>query len=177
MKITVRLPGPRETDQRQTVTLREPATPWPVRFHFVWGTDADTGQQELVNVGFELGETEFERSEGEPTELLEVDPITVQRIASSFAHYREVARNMLIVERDGVEGAIKRLRGPGRKPARLTDDFYRLIAAEYATLREFSRRPGADLAARYSADPGTVSRWLSEARRRNYLDDRKEQEP
>jgi hypothetical protein len=67
------------------------------------------------------------------------------------------------------EGAIKRLRGPGRKPARLTDDFYRLIGADYETHRQAGGHPGKELAAKYNTHPGNVSKWITEAKRRGYV--------
>lgn len=79
-----------------------------------------------------------------------------------------------MLQRDGIEGAVKRLRGPGRKPARLNDDFYRLIGAEYEAHRQAGGHPGKELAAKYHVDPGTVSRWVGEARRRGHLPPKEE---
>jgi hypothetical protein len=168
MEISVTWPGQRATDPRNTVTLREAGTPWPIRFHFLRLGDTEKPDWvELVNVGFEIGER-FEVGQLE-TIPDPVDAVALQRIASSYGSYLEIARQALVLDREGTEGAINRLRGPGRKPARLTDDFYRLIAAEYETHRQAGGHPGKELAAKYSTHPGNVSKWLKEARARGYI--------
>lgn len=101
-----------------------------------------------------------------------VDAVALQRIANSYGTYLEIARHALVLDRVGVAGALKRLRGAGRKPARLTDDFYRLIAADYEAHRQAGGHPGRELAAKHHADPGTVSRWIKAARERGFLEDK-----
>jgi hypothetical protein len=175
VKISVSWPGARATDPRNTVTLVEDGTPWPIRFHFLRLSDTEKPDwTELVNVGFEIGER-FEVGEFE-TVPEPVDALTVQRIANNYGSYLEIARQSLVLDREGTEGAIKRLRGPGRKPARLTDDFYRLIAADYETHRQAGGHPGKELAAKYSTHPGNVSKWLKVARQRGFLAETNEEE-
>ena len=141
----ISLPGRRATDPRLTVTLQEPGTPWPIRFHFLALYDTDTGATEHVNVGFEIGRAEdfTVAGDGEMHEIGErpadIDPIAVQRVGRDYLAYLGIAKNALILEREGVAAAVARLRGPGSKPALLNDDFYRLIADEYRTIAEVSR--------------------------------------
>ncbi len=149
--------------------LRELGTPWPIRFHFLQLIDTETGAQNLVNVGFEIGE-QFEVEPGAESAPLDTEPepidlVTVQRIASNYGAYLEFARHALVLEREGMAGAVKLLRGPGRKPARLTDDFYRLIADDY----EARRRAGEPhlvkaIAEAHHVDISTASRWIKRAR-------------
>jgi hypothetical protein len=174
MQITISMPGIQASDARNTVTLREPATPWPIKFHFLRLGDTDAPDKiQLINVGFEIGEL-FPVEPGAAMTPIDavpstVDPVTVQRIAANYVSYLEVARHALIVEAGGLENAIRRLRGPGKKPARRTDDFYRLIGAEYEAHRRLGLHPGVELAAKYQTDPSAVSRWIKEARRRGYI--------
>ncbi len=175
VKISVTWPGARATDPRNTVTLVEDGTPWPIRFHFLrLGDTENPDWVELVNVGFEIGETQFDAADLE-TLRRPIDAVTLQRIANNFGSYLELARQSLVLDRDGTEGAIKRLRGPGRKPARLTDDFYRLIAADYEAHRQAGGHPGKELAAKYSTHPGNVSKWIKAARQRGFLAGTKEE--
>lgn len=186
MQITITMRNPKAGDARSTVTLREAGTPWPIKFHFLAVPDPKTpGESELVNVGFEIGE-EWTPYMGDPDSAsapaLEtpepLDTITIQRIVANYGLYLQTARNTLIVsEPEGLANAIRRLRGAGKKPARLTDDFYRLIAAEYDAQREAGLSPGKELAAKYQIHPSAVSRWISEARRRGYIDAKKETSP
>lgn len=173
MKIAVRFPGVQTGDPRVTVTLQELGTPWPIRLHFLHAEDEETGEREYLHVGFELGER-FDVEPGTPTVRLEeepepLDPVAVQRIASNYASYLELARHAIVLEREGIDGAIRRLR-PGRKPARLTDDFYRLVAADFRARRESTTAPLKELAAAHHVDVSTASRWVKEARRRGHLE-------
>ena len=158
------------------MTLVEEGTPWPIRFHFLRiGDTARPEWIELVNVGFELGER-FEVERGSAMHEMDsvpepIDAVTVQRIANNYGSYLELARQALVLDREGTEGAINRLRGPGRKPARLTDDFYRLIAAEYEAHLRAGGHPGKELAEKYNTHPGNVSKWIKEARKRGYITD------
>lgn len=178
MRISVRYPGVRTDDLRITVTLQELGTPWPVRFHFLNTADTDTGVREFVHVGFEVGERfEKELATGlEPsgsvtlaTDPEPLDPVAVQRIASNYASYLELARHAIVLEEEGIDGAIRRLR-PGRKPARLTDDFYRLIAEDFRARRDVGGAPVKELAAAHHVDISTASRWVKEARKRGFLE-------
>jgi hypothetical protein len=95
----------------------------------------------------------------------------VNRVVGHYLDYVEIAQRALTVEIGGLGAAIKRLRGPGAKPARLTDDFYRLIASDYRQRSESGvSAPLQSLADAHHADKSTASRWIKEARRRGYLD-------
>jgi hypothetical protein len=174
MEIAIKMPGRQATDARNTVTLREPGTPWPISFYFLRLIDSETGEHELINVGFEIGEP-YEVKAGASAAPIErtpepVDATTLRRIASNYDAYLQIARNALwVAEPEDLENAIRRLRGPGRKPARLNDDFYRLIAADYDAHLKAGGHPGKELAAKYQTDPSAVSRWIKEARRRGYI--------
>jgi hypothetical protein len=173
MEISVRYPGVQARDPRITVTLQERGTPWPIRFHFLSVEDTETGEHEFVHVGFELGE-HFDFEPGTPSvrlteELVPLDPVALQRIASNYTSYLELARHAVVLEQEGMTGALRRLR-PGRKPARLTDDFYRLVAEDFRSRREATSAPLKELAAVQHVDISTASRWVKEARRRGYLE-------
>jgi hypothetical protein len=176
VKISVRYPGVQADDPRITVTLQEVGTPWPIRFHFLNIADDESGQiehREYLHVGFELGE-QFASMPGTPLRPLTeepepLDPIAVQRVASKYVTYLEFARHAIVLDQEGMTGAIRRLR-PGRKPARLTDDFYRLVADDFRARRESTSAPLKELAAAQHVDISTASRWVKEARRRGYLE-------
>lgn len=179
MEVTVKFPGKQATDPRNTITLREPGTPWPIRFHFLRIENSETDTVELVNVGFEIGEIpEVERGVGRT--LLEsepepVDPVTLQRIAGNYGAYLQFARQALVIEGEGMAGAIKLLRGPGRKPARLTDDFYRLIGADHAARRQAGEPHLVKAIAKaHYVTVSAASRWVKEARRRGYITEEEE---
>jgi hypothetical protein len=176
MEIAITYPGVQASDPRNTVTLRERATPWPIRFHFLRMQDTDTGEFELVNVGFEVGER-FEVEPGAFVHVLEpvprpLDMRALQRVTENYTTYFELARRALMLDREGMAGAVELLRGPGKKPARLTDDFYRLIASDY----EARRRSGEAhlikaLAEAHHVTVSAASRWIKEARRRGYIEE------
>ena len=175
MKISVKWPGKRAEDARATVTLEEPGTPWPIRFHFLDVYDDETDSREWVNVGFELGRAFLVPAEipartkvAEET-LLPLDPAAVQRVAVNYAAYLAFARSALIFDQEGM-AETQGLLGRSGKSARLTDDHYRLIAADYETRRAAGQKHivTAIAAARY-VDISTASRWVKEARRRGYL--------
>jgi hypothetical protein len=161
--VSLTIPGPRATDARTAVTLRDvPGTPWPLTFWFLRVID-DDGEQQLVNVGFEMGEKFPIEPGARERELPEVpaaiDPVAVQRIAEAYANWAEYARLAIVVDEEGEANAIRRLRGPGRKPARLDPDFYRLLADEYRAHRS-TGRPGRALAEKYHVNPSQVTRWV-----------------
>jgi hypothetical protein len=173
LKISVRYPGVQARDPRITVTLEESGTPWPIRLHFLDVADEKTGEREYVHVGFELGER-FDFEPGTPSiQLAEepepLDPVALKRIANNYVSYLEFARHAIVLEQEGMTGALRRLR-PGRKPARLTDDFYRLIADDFRARREGTSAPLKELAGAHHVDVSTASRWVKEARRRGYLE-------
>jgi hypothetical protein len=176
MRISLHLPGHAGDDALTTVTLdlEDEGTPWPLQFHFLRLIDDESDDLMLVNVGFSIGAAKWPKEPRTPLEIDEVpepvDSNTVRRIAEKYDDYVELARLQLVIDAAGTENAIRRLRGPGKKPARLTEDFYRLIAAEYIAIRQAGRAPGAELADKYHVDKGTVSRWVSWCRRNGLLE-------
>lgn len=177
MEFKLSFPGQRATDPRNTVELREPGTPWPIRFHFLRVLDDETDEVQLVNVGFEVGERFKVTPDGSGRAALETQPepidvVTLQRIAGSYGAYLQLARHALVLEREGMAGAVKLLRGPGRKPARLSDDFYRLIASDYEARRAAGEAHLVKaLSKAHHVTPGAASRWVKEARRRGYINE------
>jgi hypothetical protein len=149
-------------DPRRVVTLREPGTPWPIRFAFLIVRDQAGEPADYVNFSFALGDDETARA---------IDATTLQRIAASYGAYLEIARGAFVLDLEGLRGAIGRLRGPGRKPARLGDDFYRLIAADYESRKAAGGHPVGEMAKEHFADRTTVWRWVKEARARGYIAD------
>jgi hypothetical protein len=174
-KFNVHFPGKQASDGRTTVEIEEPGTPWPIRFHFVHWDDSETGASGLVNVGFEIGR-EFGVEPGVSRALLEeelepIDPVTLQRIAGNYGAYLQVALSALTIKNEGMTGALRLLRGPGAKPARLTDDFYRLVASDYEARRAAGEPHLVKaLSKAHHVTPGAASRWVKEARRRGYID-------
>lgn len=168
MEVETRFPTHRAADPRVRVTIREPGTPWPIRFYFLQLENAETGEPSTVNVGFEIGE-HFDHADS--VEHLEpLDPVTVVRVTSQYGAYLRAAEASVTLNQLATAEALKTLRGPGRKPARLTDDFYRRVAADFEQRKAAgSSRPVSDLAATQYVDKGTASRWLKEARRRGYI--------
>ena len=172
MELRLRFPGKAGSDPRFTVTITEPGTPWPLAIHFVLIEDDEDGTREWINVGFEIGER-FEAVRGESRTPIDESPVaidarTLQRIAEDYSTYVELARNALVLNQEGVTGALKRLR-PGPKPARLTDDFYRLIAADYEARRRAGEHAVKELAMAQHVDISTASKWIRTARDRGLI--------
>ena len=159
----------RAVDSRTTVVIREQRTPWPVRFHFL-RLEEDDGAVEWRNVGFEIGDRFDDLEDGAAVDPLAMDQVAVERVVSRYHEYLQVAERMIVLDRDGIEGALRLLRGHGVKPAKLTDDFYRLIAADYSQRRRSGvTAPLQRLADAQNVDKSTASRWVKEATRRGYL--------
>ena len=134
MEIGLSFPGARATDMRTTVTIREPGTPWPLQFHFVSVVEDDESLSRR-NVGFEFGSGRIPRdTEGDEAPDL-IDPLTVARIAERYTAYLRIAEEALVLNEGGLDAAIRQVRPPVVKPARLTDDFYRLVLADYEQRR------------------------------------------
>jgi hypothetical protein len=166
VQLSVTFPGKRHTDPRTTVTIREPGTPWPLLFHFLRGE-----KSEVLPVGFEIGERFEPIREGETIEFEPLDPAAVVRVASNYGAYAALAEQAIALNEGGIEEAIKLTRGPGKKPARLTNDFYRLIAADYTQRRKAGTTSLLkDMAESHHADESTVSRWVKRARELGYID-------
>jgi hypothetical protein len=177
MEIGVTYPGVQASDLRSTVTLRERATPWPIRFHFLRIHDIETREfKGVVNVGFEVGDR-FEVAPGAAEHPLEepprpLDMRALQRVTENYSTYLELARRALVLDQDGMAGAVELLRGPGKKPARLTDDFYRLIATDYKARRDSGEAHLVKaLAEAHHVTVSAASRWIKEARRRGYIEE------
>lgn len=173
MQWKIRMPGRMASDPRYSVTLREDGTPWPLVFHFLLIFDDETEAREWVNVGFEIGE-HFESEPGSSRTPIEetpaeIDPLTLQRVATNYSVYVRLARDHLLLNQEGIGAAIKMLRGRGRTRRGLTDDFFRLIAADYEARRQAGGHPVKELAAAHHVDDSTASRWIKEARKRGYV--------
>lgn len=170
--VELHFPGRMTSDLRTSVTLHEAGTPWPLKFHFLRISDNETGEfLELRNVGFEIGD-EYPTEPGasqwhDDPETPPVDPQTVRRIGEAYATWVELARLHLIIDKEGMENAVRKLRGPGQKPGRLTDEFYRLISDEFRA--HDGGHAGKEIAAKYNVHPGTVSKWRKECIRRELL--------
>lgn len=180
---TLRMPGRAGTDPRYAVTMREEGTPWPLVFYFLLVEDDESGITEWINVGFEVGER-WESEPGSGRTMLEtnpepVDAVALQRIAANYALYVRFAREALVLNREGMAGAVEMLRARGRTRRGLTDDFYRLIASEYQSRRMAGGHPIKEMAEAHHADKSTVSRWVKEAKRRDLIsaDQAREREP
>ena len=173
MQVTTRWAGPAATDGRSSVTLREDETPWSITFYFLQVMDDESGEVSNVNVGLEIGDAyPVEPGTGRVSDPVPVDVATVQRIAANYSSYLEIARHALVLDRGGVAALAKMLHGRSRKPARLTPDFYRAIAADYN-----ARRRGGEpylvkaISEAYHVDISTASRWITRARTDGYITD------
>jgi len=127
----------------------------------------DDGTSARRNVGFELGDGPIPRDAEVTDAHAAIDPLTVERITSRYGAYLRIAEESLVINEGGLEAAIRQIRPPGTKPARLNDDFYRLVLADYEQRQESgSTSPMIDLANAYYVDKSTASRWIKEAQRR-----------
>jgi hypothetical protein len=83
----------------------------------------------------------------------------------------QYARACLARREGDIESALSAFREEGKTRRGLSDDFYRVVAEEYAALvAEGEPHPIKALAKLKSADKSTVSRWVSAARARGLLD-------
>ena len=167
MRVSVKFPGGRATDPRNTVTFYDEATPFPLRFHFLRVYDDETGERELRNVGCEFGE----QPENEETALQqpEVTSLALRRVIERYPHWVELARHYLALEEVRGGDLAASLKRP--KPARLDEDWYRMIAAEYRHhVEERDPAPVTAIARSHQVTPSAASRWVKGARERGFLD-------
>jgi hypothetical protein len=166
-KIGIRFPGARadHSDPRAlpAVTIQEDGVPWPLIFRFVHWQE-DDGSAWWGNVAFELGPA-LDRITEETTdsELPEVDPVVLERVAKAYPAYLRIARDALMFDTDAAwKGLATVARGRGRRG--LSDDFLRRVHAEAETWRRRGERAVATrIADAYHVDRTTASRWLKRA--------------
>ncbi len=174
MHLHVRMPGAMTNDPRYSVTLREDGSPWPITFHFLRLTDLETGEITTTNVGFEIGE-QFLRApgvaSGPDTDPTAIDHHAVQWVAKNYLQYLKIAEQSLALQIDGTGALAGALRGRHRKRARLTDDFLRMVAADYRALAGTGEPANKKIAELYNVTPGGASKWIARARERGLLED------
>jgi hypothetical protein len=163
MHVSIRLPGPRATDMRNTVTFQDDSLPQPLSLHYLRIRDDETGGIELRMVGFELGAPP--RPADDALAMHEVTALTLRHIVERFPHWVELGRAHIGAADLNLAGGTKRV-----KPARLDPDWYRMIAAEYTRhLDAGDPAPVTMIANAHGVTVSAASRWVKTARERGYL--------
>lgn len=157
-------------DWRTTVTFEDASLSVPLRIHFAWIRDDETGEQELRLVGVELGDTP--RSEEAAVALPELTALTLRNVTERFPRWLDLARahatpTLESQSRTGeLAASVKRW-----KPGRLNPDFLRMIAGEYRRhVDEGDPAPISTIARSHEVTPSAASRWVKRAREGGYLD-------
>jgi hypothetical protein len=151
---------PTKDDPRVRMEIADDLYPQPVVLWFEsWAEDAPL-------VGFGLGSAH--------TPSAKLRPEDAQRAAANVALYEKWGRAWLAMNRGEVGLAIQLLDEVGRtrrgKPAR----FLRVIAYEYnARVEGGERAPVTAVAKAHNVSKATASRWISAARKRNWITDDK----
>jgi hypothetical protein len=101
------------------------------------------------------------------------DPFEPWRLMPRLPLYLSYARASLAHRENDIHAAMQALRALGSSRRGLGDEFYRLIAQSYeALVAEGEQHPVKALAKMQPVDISTASRWIKEARRRGYLDEK-----
>src|SRR5262245_27153073 len=173
-------PGRAADDPRIVVTFEWGHLTSPIRFYFLRLIDDTDDSVEYVNTGFEIGEhfdydPAFKDQHGHPgrdfpegEEPQAIDAATIRQVTEQYEAHVAHAHARLILDSEGAANARRALLGPSMKPARLTDDFYRLVASQYANHNGTQR----ELAQKFRTTPSNLSKWLKEARRRGYIEEK-----
>jgi hypothetical protein len=103
-----------------------------------------------------------------------LDVVKVAGLARRLPHYLSYARAVIEWNQGDKAQALEALRTEGSTRA-LPDRFYRAIAGEYLELVQADDpHPIKTIAQRRPVDNSRASRWVSEARRRGYIEDERE---
>lgn len=169
MDIQVRSPGANalpDADARYRVTLKDDNIP-ELHFYFMWARHED-GRDEILNVAFEIGlrVTRTEAEEGRDAETL--DAAMVERIGAQYRSYLRLAEQAFLLRVEGLPRAMRELRRR-RVAGRLSDEFYRLVAAEYASRHEAGEPATSNIARAFNVDVSTASRWIKTARQKGMI--------
>jgi hypothetical protein len=102
-----------------------------------------------------------------------LEPKVLRRVMPEAPLYADYARAQIQMNlRDAITAAAA-LRKLGRTRRGLGDDFYRLVAQNYAALvKEGVKHPVTALGDMHHVTTAAASRWIKEARRRGYIDER-----
>ena len=175
MRVSVRKPaagaGRIPTDHRTTVTFTHNGLPLPLRFHFVGVYTVETGERELRHVGVSIGDEALD--EESALALPELPPTMLRRVVERYPHWLELARAHATVYVD-VDGSLADTARAAKrvKPARLDEDWYRMIAAEYRHHTEQREPAPVTLIARsHGVSPSASSRWVTAARKLGFLEE------
>jgi hypothetical protein len=165
--------------------------PWPIIFYFVAVMDDDVGTRlptwkidtkaqtveidpgdvvEWLHVGFEIGKPVKPSDPNVRIGPEEVPPLTaadVEGVAARYVHWLEAARSYLKLDMARGSESLGRVRR--QKPARLTDEWLRLIGNEYDRRNQEGQSAVTEIARAHNVDVSTASRWVKEARRRGHL--------
>jgi hypothetical protein len=116
--------------------------------------------------------------EGDPREIRllpddaeTLDPKALRSLAPQTELYLASARAAIRWRRQDLYGAIEALRSVERRGRGLGDDFYRAIADHYnALVAQGEPHPVKTLGEIHHVTISAASRWLTEAKRRGYLE-------
>jgi hypothetical protein len=104
----------------------------------------------------------------------ELEPPVLRRFAPQSPLFLQYARAAMSDDEAGWVGSLWALREIGATRRGLGDEFYRLIGRNYAALIEQGEQyPVKALGEMHHAAISTASRWIKEARRRGYIEERK----
>ncbi len=133
----------------------------------MWARHED-GRDEILNVAFEIGlrVTRTEAEEGRDAETL--DAAMVERIGAQYRSYLRLAEQAFLLRVEGLPRAMRELRRR-RVAGRLSDEFYRLVAAEYASRHEAGEPATSNIARAFNVDVSTASRWIKTARQKGMI--------
>ena len=143
-----------DADPRLSVAIQEGGATITLFFPLETGWSGDA----------ELLEVRLEPSNGEgfePWRLMPRLPLYLQYARATVAH-----------RHDDTAATLRALRALGATRRGLGDDFYALIAESYRSIvAEGEKHPVKALSEMHTADISTASRWISEARRRHFLEE------
>jgi hypothetical protein len=170
MQVQVRRPGKAAvrggSDLRTTVTFTDESLPLPLRVHFVYLQDEDTGVREFRNVGVELGSEIRDVESG--VAAPELTALGLRSVVERYPHWLDLARAHAEVDLDRVGGLASSTKR--QKPARIDRDWLRMIAAEYSRhLDDGEPAPISTIARSHGVTVSAASRWVKAARKQGLL--------
>ena len=156
-----RIYAPTTTDPRVRVEIIDDLYPQPVLLWF------DSLADDARLVGFGLGSVRT-------PSLAEVGPEHARRVAANVSLYAKWARAWFALDRGDVRRAIEILDEVGRTRRGVPGRFLKIVADEYnGRVAEGERAPVTAVADAHGVSKATASRWISAARKRNWITDDK----
>jgi hypothetical protein len=164
----------------------DPDTPYPEAIAYPHGLDPEWPDGPPTVVIRERGcdlELRFDEFSGDAS-LLELrlkphagaklDPVKARQLFPQLDLYLQLARAGMKWDAETIQATAEALRRVGRPGRGLSDDFFRLIATQFkAHIAAGEKHPTKALAETHHATISAASRWVSGARSRGYLTERK----